>query len=278
MKLLIQVSEATIRLASGWELAQRTKTTPKGVVFVMRRFGVILFCMNKEYGMYAVIVLAFVALVAGIWWTQANKVLDVPAEAVATSTDSTSSTGSEQASSPQAATSSASQSIPSPAVAQKPTPSPAVKPVFTLVPGDTIVSWDFAGTYNDSGQLEARANSEIARMKSLLNSGTFTNYELYVSIANQYELLGDGKQEFTYLNYALAIDSTITGLAWHNMGKLLERLGAYNSARVAYDRMLAAQVTSQYIRARLEFLKAHMPWDTDAIKQAESDLAASKEY
>ena len=228
--------------------------------------------------MYAVIVLAFVALVAGIWWTQANKVLDVPAEAVATSTDSTSSTGSEQASSPQAATSSASQSIPSPAVAQKPTPSPAVKPVFTLVPGDTIVSWDFAGTYNDSGQLEARANSEIARMKSLLNSGTFTNYELYVSIANQYELLGDGKQEFTYLNYALAIDSTITGLAWHNMGKLLERLGAYNSARVAYDAMLKAQVTSQYIRARLEFLQAHMPWDTDAIKQAESDLAASKEY
>ena len=112
-------------------------------------------------------------------------------------------------------------------------------------------------------------------MKGLMGSPDFTKYELYVSIANQYELLGDGKQEFTYLNYALAIDSTKTGLAWHNMGKLLERLGAYKSARVAYDRMVQAQSTSQYIRARLEFLQAHMPEDTDAIAQAQADLAAS---
>ena len=112
-------------------------------------------------------------------------------------------------------------------------------------------------------------------MKGLLNSGTFTNYELYVSIANQYELLGDGKQEYTYLNYALAIDSTKTGLAWHNMGKLLERLGVYKSARVAYDRMIQAQSTTQYIRARLEFLQAHMPEDTDAINEAQAALSAS---
>ena len=223
--------------------------------------------VNKEYGMYAAGALAFVVLVAGIWWTQANKISNAPAETVATSTDSTSS--------PQAATSPGSNPPVQP-VTQKPKPSPSTpSPVFSLVSGEVIASWDFVGTYNDNGQLEARANAEIARMKGLLNSGTYTNYELYVSIANQYELLGDGKQEFTYLNYALAIDSTKTGLAWHNMGKLLERLGAYKSARVAYDRMVQAQSTSQYIRARLEFLKAHMPEDTTAIAQAEADLAAS---
>jgi tetratricopeptide (TPR) repeat protein len=138
-----------------------------------------------------------------------------------------------------------------------------------------VASWNFAGTYKDGGTLEARANADIARLKGLMGSPDFTKYELYVSIANQYELLGDGKQEFTYLNYALAIDSTKTGLAWHNMGKLLERLGAYKSARVAYDRAVQAQSTSQYIRARLEFLQAHMPEDTDAIAQAQADLAAS---
>src|SRR3989344_3703282 len=219
--------------------------------------------VNKEYGMYAAGALAFVVLVAGIWWTQANKTSDAPEETVATSTE------------PFATSTPSSSNPPVQPVTQKPKPSPATVAAFSLVPSETIASWDFVGTYNDNGQLEARANAEIARMKSLLNSGTYTNYELYVSIANQYELLGDGMQEFTYLNYALAIDSTITGLAWHNMGKLLERLGAYKSARVAYDRMLAAQVTSQYIRARLEFLQAHMPEDTDAIAQAQADLAAS---
>ena len=220
--------------------------------------------MNKEYGMYAAGALAFVVLVAGIWWTQANKISNAPAETVATSTE------------PFATSTPSSSNPPVQPVTQKPKPSPSTpSPVFSLVSGEVIASWDFVGTYNDNGQLEARANAEIARMKGLLNSGTYTNYELYVSIANQYELLGDGKQEYTYLNYALAIDSTKTGLAWHNMGKLLERLGAYKSARVAYDRMVQAQSTSQYIRARLEFLKAHMPEDTTAIAQAEADLAAS---
>ena len=220
--------------------------------------------VNKEYGMYAAGALAFVVLVAGIWWTQANKISNAPAETVATSTE------------PVATSTPSSSNPPVQPVTQKPKPSPSTpSPVFSLVSGEVIASWDFVGTYNDNGQLEARANAEIARMKGLLNSGTYTNYELYVSIANQYELLGDGKQEYTYLNYALAIDSTKTGLAWHNMGKLLERLGAYKSARVAYDRMVQAQSTSQYIRARLEFLKAHMPEDTTAIAQAEADLAAS---
>lgn len=216
--------------------------------------------------MYAAMALAFVALVVGIWWTQSNKTSTSPVEAVATSTEPVST-----------ATSSDTPATPSPTVAQKPKPSPTTVTAFSLVPSETVASWDFAGTYNDNGQLEAKVRADIERLKGLLNSGEYTKYELYVSIANQYELLGDGKQEFTYLNYALALDSTKTGLAWHNMGKLLEKLGAYKSARVAYDRMIQAQVTSQYIRARLEFLKAHIPEDTDAIKQAEADLAASGE-
>ena len=237
-----------------------TKTTPKGVVFVIAATHDKLTNMNIRY-IYAIIG-ALLILVAGIWWVQANKVSDAPAEAVATSTEPIATS-----------TPSSSNTSVQPVAQQQPT-SPTPVP-FALISGETVASWDFSGTHKDGGQLEAKVRADITRLKGLINSGTYTNYELYVSIANQYELLGDGKQEFTYLNYALAIDSTKTGLAWHNMGKLLERLGAYKSARVAYDRMVATQPTAQYIRARLEFLQAHMPEDTDAIAQAEADLAAS---
>ena len=223
--------------------------------------------MKKEYGIYAAVAAGIVVVALGAWWINSNRGPTAPTEAVATSTESVSTTTSS--------TPTPVQTSPSPVAVQKPAPAPAAKPAFSLVPGDEPASWYFVGTYSDGGQLEARADAEVQRMKSLLNSGEFTNYELYISIANQYELLGDGKQEYTYLNYALALDSTKTGLAWHNMGKLLEKLGAYKSARVAYDRMIQAQPISQYVRARLEFLKAHMPEDTDAIKQAEADLAAS---
>ena len=221
--------------------------------------------MKKEYGVYAAGAALIVLLVAGVWWKRNSSQLLPVSEPIATSSPE------------QTTTSSTPQVQPAPAAIVKPKPLPKEPASFSLVPGDTVTSWDFAGTRKDGGQLEAAVRADITRLKGLLNSGTYSNYELYVSIANQYEMLGDGGKEYEYLNYALAIDSTKTGLAWHNMGKLLERLGAYNSARVAYDHMIAAQFTSQYIRARLEFLQAHMPWDTDAIKQAEADLSTSVE-
>ncbi|MBI5457529.1 hypothetical protein HY971_02270 [Candidatus Kaiserbacteria bacterium] len=222
--------------------------------------------VKREYGIYAGIAVLIAIGVIGTLGAKesASPSLPLPGTASTSSAETT-------------ATPSSSTSQTSPITKQKATPPVAFPSVFSLVPGDVVASWDFAGTHKDSGQLEASVRADITRLKGLINSGAHTNYELYVSIANQYELLGDGGKEFTYLNYALAIDSTKTGLAWHNMGKLLERLGAYKSARVAYDRMIAAQTTSQYIRARLEFLKAHMPEDTDAIQQAEADLAASVE-
>jgi len=238
--------------------------------------------MNKQYGIYAAAGALLVVIVGGIWWIRSNPSSPVPAQ-TATTTDSdtssaTTSTSSQPSSETTAGTAGqASATSPTPVQPAVSQTNPAAKSAyqFSLVPGEVVASWNFAGSYKDGGTLEASRYAEIVRLFKMVNSGTYTNYELYVSIANQYELLGDGKQEFTYLNYALAIDSTKTGLAWHNMGKLLERLGAYKSARVAYDRAVQAQSTSQYIRARLEFLQAHMPEDTDAIAQAQADLAAS---
>jgi tetratricopeptide (TPR) repeat protein len=116
--------------------------------------------------------------------------------------------------------------------------------VATVLPsiakGDSVASWDFKGAYADNPELIAKANAEIARFSDLIGKGTYSDMELYVSIANQYELLGNGKQEYDYLGRAIMSDPT-SGLPWHNLGVLMERLGALKTARVAYDRAVFLQ-------------------------------------
>ncbi len=152
-------------------------------------------------------------------------------------------------------------------------------PPLALVAGDKVVSWDFKGSHGDGGELQKRVRAEIARLESLLQNekGEPTDYELYVSIANQYTLLGDGANAYEYLGKALSIDSEKTGLAWYNMGTLLERLGAPLTARIAYTKAVDAQShIEQYHLARLSLLTKYFPDDTAAIEanfaQAETQL------
>ena len=134
---------------------------------------------------------------------------------------------------------------------------------IVLAPEDTIVSWKFKGLYTDSPELVSRAQKEISRLQDLLGNedDDFTEYELYVSIANQYDLLGNGEREYQYLKYALAMDSQQAGLAWSNLGILLERVGAYHSAREAFEKSIAVQSLPQYRQIYLEFLMKHYPGD-----------------
>ena len=152
-----------------------------------------------------------------------------------------------------------------------------------LVEGDTVSSWDFQGTYKDGGALEKKANDEIVRQKSLLGgdqSGVGddpTDYSIYVGIANQYELLGNGKAAYNYLGRALKIDSEKTGLAWRNLGALLERLGALETARVAYARAVEAQSQIvEYHVVRLQFLIKNFADDASALNAAFDE--ADKEF
>lgn len=143
-----------------------------------------------------------------------------------------------------------------------------------IAEGDTVASWDFQGTYKDGGELEKKANDEIARQRSLLGGDQSgkgddpTDYIIYVSVANQYELLGNGRAAYDYLGRALRIDSTTTGLAWRNLGALMEKLGALNTARTAYSRAVEAQGVMEYHLARLQFLMRHFADDTTAIESA----------
>lgn len=153
-------------------------------------------------------------------------------------------------------------------------PSPTLVFDIPIAEGDSVSSWNYRSAYTGNLELETRAHTEIARLKKLFGSKEYTDYILYVSIANQYGLLGDGVQELEYLEKALAIESEVTGLAWHNAGQLFARLGAYNTARMALEKAAAAQPITQYQRALVDFLTEHFPGDA-AIQAGQQAIQQS---
>jgi len=135
---------------------------------------------------------------------------------------------------------------------------PEIEPyTLQLLGGDAVASWDFAGAYTDKPELIEKAHNEIKRLSDLRGKKDESDYELYVSIANQYDLMGAGENELLYLRRALAVDATDTGLAWYNAAVLFERLKAYATARFAYEQAAKAQSIPQYISALADYLKAH---------------------
>jgi len=148
-----------------------------------------------------------------------------------------------------------------------------------IAEGDTA-SWDLQGTYEGNAELEARAKNEIARLEGLFGGDQSgkdddpTDYILNVSIANQYELLGDGAKAYEYLGRAARIDPG-TGLAWRNLGSLTERLGAFATARIAYAKAVEAQPQiAEYHLARLAFLTKHFAGETSAVEAAFGEAEA----
>ena len=137
-----------------------------------------------------------------------------------------------------------------------------------LAKGDSIASWDFKGAYTGNPELVAKAQAEIKRFSDLLATATSSSMILSVAIANEYELLGKGKEQYDYLGRAVRSDAK-NGLPWHNLGVLMERLHAYETARIAYERSATFQPQSSlYHYAYLEFLLQNMKSDTADIEKA----------
>lgn len=139
---------------------------------------------------------------------------------------------------------------------------------FALREGDTVASWDFKGAYTGTPELVTKARNEIKSLTDLLATATSSYMIIAVGIANQYELLGDGKNQYDYLGRAIQA-SPENGLPWHNLGVLMERLGALRTARAAHEN--AALLNPQlavYHFAYIEFLIQNMKNDTEGIEKA----------
>ena len=140
-----------------------------------------------------------------------------------------------------------------------------------IAPEDTITSWNFEGFLNDNGPREAEARQKIKDWESKL--GADDDYQLSVSIAQEYDHLGEGKAAYEYLSRAISVDvEKTTGTAWHNLGVLMEKLGAYHTARAAHDRAVEIQPgIAPFQISRVEFMVYHFPEDTAGVEKAFKD-------
>lgn len=123
-------------------------------------------------------------------------------------------------------------------------------PAFPMADGDTVSTWTFTGPYADGGEKEAQVKAEIARLSKELGKGTYADYDLLVGIATQHELLGNGKEAYDYLSRAIRKDSK-KGIAYFNLGHLMEGFGAYQTAGRAYKK--ATESEPEVVAYRLAF-------------------------
>ena len=128
---------------------------------------------------------------------------------------------------------------------------------YSVSPNDHISTWQWHGAYLDGAQKQSDTKKEIAHLRGMLGKGSASDYELYIGIASQYELLGDGKSTYQYLSGAIAKEPK-KGLAYMNMGHLMEELGAFTTAHRAYDEAVKLEPGNQaFMASQQNFLIHH---------------------
>lgn len=147
---------------------------------------------------------------------------------------------------------------------------------FPINPADTIASWSFKGAYAGNATLIQNANADRAHLKSLLGKGQYDDYDLYIGIGNDDNLIGDGSGAYENYDRAIALYPD-QGLAYTNLGHLMDELGAYHTAADAYAKAVAVQPSVlEYHLERLAFLTRQFPTDDALILAAFTD--ASKQF
>lgn len=137
---------------------------------------------------------------------------------------------------------------------------------FPLNSADSIASWSFKGASIGNDTLIKQANADIAHLIGLIGKGQYDDYDLYNGIANDYGMLGDGKVAYQNYNRSISIHPT-KGLAYANLGHLMDELGAYNTARDAYTKAVAVEpLVPQYRNSLLDFLDWRFPEEAARLR------------
>jgi len=137
---------------------------------------------------------------------------------------------------------------------------------FTLVEGERP-AWDFEGSYETSGELTLRAETERERLETLLGSGEFPDYDIYVGIAQQHLLLGEGKKSYENLIIAVG-ENKARSLAFMNLGGLLGKVGAPESGKTAYEMGLDRDDNVQNRIQYIQHLEQYFGDDLDLVESA----------
>jgi len=100
-----------------------------------------------------------------------------------------------------------------------------------------------------------------------LGSGEFPDYDIYVGIAGQHTLLGEGKNAYKYLLIAIE-ENEARSLAFMNLGTLLGKVGAPESAKVAYEMGLDRDDNVQNRINYIQHLEQYFGDDLDLVESA----------
>ena len=146
---------------------------------------------------------------------------------------------------------------------------------FPIHAGEIVSAWSFKGAYSGNDTLIAQANVDIAKLAALLGKGQYDDYDLYIGIANDYALMGNGT--VAYANYNRAIHRhPEKGLAYADIAHLFDQLGAYDTAADAYAKAVAVEPTVlEYHLERLNYLTRQFPNDSARILAAFTDASTA---
>jgi len=160
-------------------------------------------------------------------------------------------------------------------VAQATTTSVTIKQ-FPIHAADTIISWNFKGVDTGDATRTAQTNADIANLKSLLGTGKYDDYDLYLGMGNDNNLLGNGKGAYQNFNISISIHPK-KGLAYANLAHLMDELGAYYTAADAFAQAVAVEPgTLMYHLDRIAYLTRQFPKDNARITAALTD--ANKQF
>lgn len=129
---------------------------------------------------------------------------------------------------------------------------------YPIAKTDHISSWNWKGVYADGAEKQSSIEKQIRDLKSKVGTKGTSDYDTYVGISSSYELLGDGKNAYLYLNKAIAVNPK-AGLAYMNMGHLMEGLGAFDTAHAAYDAAVQAEPNNPVFAASRQNFLVHHP-------------------
>ena len=142
---------------------------------------------------------------------------------------------------------------------------------FPINSTDTISSWTFKGVYTGNDTLIAQAAADVEKLTALLGTGEYDDYDLYIGMGNDANLIGDGKTAYQAYNKAISIHPS-KGLAYANLAHLMDQLGAYSTAADAYAQAVAVESPQlEYHVERLNYLTRQFPGDQEQLLAAFTD-------
>ena len=133
---------------------------------------------------------------------------------------------------------------------------------FTLSKASLPQVWEFTGLYN-TPELTTTVQKNIETLKEKINEEGADVYDIYLSIAQQYALVGKGEEAYGYLLKAAKQDPG-NSLTFQTMGNLMESLKAYTAAEEAYKQ--ATIVQPQILQNHLALITFYISQKADTTK------------